>query len=509
MLLQWPHDLDVSGFLKNHWQTRPLLFEQAFPQFNNPLSRDELAGLALDGDVSSRIILRESDTRWHSRYGPFTVQELEQLPSRDWTLLVSDVEKHLPDMRDWLTPFHFIPQWRIDDLMISYAPTGASVGAHTDNYDVFLLQAAGRRRWSIDTNPGADKTLLPHLDIGVLANFTPRETFDLAPGDMLYLPPGVPHHGVSLDNECMTWSIGFRAPTHREIVTDLAENIAASIPEDAFYSDPSILLHEHSGQVSPNAISRIREIWNTYVHPDNDTFEKLAGELLTRRNIYAPGHSTGDNYPTADTQSQQTEQPSMTNVPEESLPLYLASLLGETQFWERNSFARFAFVAQFDAAENGQNAGVLKRLRKRITGEPTVKNERRDKTTTELNESYEPEFSSSGADLAFDDGHTDTVQIAGKANVKNSGDTMANRQPVTTPLSTAGSNRFVSAKLFVDGRAYECSDELARLLTSSYHISTADLRKLLRSDSNSTSIDTRVIGQLIESSALLPLQISG
>lgn len=490
MLLHWPSELDVSSFLKHNWQTRPLLFEQAFPGFSNPLSRDELAGLALDGEVNSRIILRENDTSWHCRHGPFSVQELEQLPSRDWTLLVSDVEKHLPDMRDWLLPFHFIPQWRIDDLMISYAPTGASVGAHTDNYDVFLLQAAGRRRWSIDPDPGADKRLLPNLDIGVLANFTPRETFDLKPGDMLYLPPGIPHHGVALDDECMTWSIGFRAPSHREIVADLAENIAARIPETAFYSDPSILLHEHSGQVSSNAIARIREIWNTYVHPDNEAFEQLAGQLLTRRNIYAPGHATIDDNSAAVADPHAAKPVSVKDIPDESLQQYISALLGDTQFWERNSFNRFAFIAQLDAVDQAQNKGVLNRLRNRMAGEKSQKQEQTGDPLTELQTGSMPEntaindnpdsFANDSAELAYES------------------------QTLTRTTATEES---APAKLFVDGQCYSCSDQLARLLTSTYHISTADFRKLLLNDTASDRADARVLGQLIETNALLPLQI--
>ena len=248
MHLQWPNKLDEASFLQQYWQTRPLLIRQAFPELaasGNPISRDELGGLAMESDVTSRIILRESDTQWHCSYGPFEQSELEELPAQDWTLLVSDIEKHLPELRNWIKPFHFIPQWRIDDLMISYAPKGASVGAHTDNYDVFLLQAAGTREWSITENPEADRSLLPDLDIGVLANFEAENTWLLEPGDMLYLPPGIPHRGVSKDDDCMTWSIGFRAPSHREIVADIAERLAQDIPEEAFYSDPGILLHEH------------------------------------------------------------------------------------------------------------------------------------------------------------------------------------------------------------------------------------------------------------------------
>lgn len=461
MQLQWPNKLDEASFLQQYWQTRPLLIRQAFPELaesGNPISRDELGGLATEQDVSSRIILRESDTQWHCRYGPFEQQELEALPTSDWTLLVSDIEKHLPELRNWLKPFHFIPQWRIDDLMISYAPLGASVGAHTDNYDVFLLQVEGTREWSITENPEADRSLLPDLDIGILANFEAEETYVLEPGDMLYLPPGVPHHGISKDNDCMTWSIGFRAPSHREIVTEIAERLAQEVPEEAFYSDPAILLHEHSGQISPNVVTRIREIWNSYVHPDNEQFENLVGHLLTRNTEASDeltaqpstsGISSGDEIP--DAQQINTQKKAADDAREK-----LRTQLDIEENWERDSFANLAFVlpSRLASNEDKPKTKMLKKIKETV---------------------------SRGKD------EDDSLAVAE--------DSVESRQePVKTPLPVS---------LYVNGNALGCSEKLATLLTGEFHYQSN-----LLLDSCVDQQDCEVLHWLIENRLLQPVQSS-
>ncbi len=324
--LNWPTNLDDKEFVKHYWQVRSLLLRGAMAPFENPLSPDELGGLATDEDIPSRLILKENDQAWHLRHGPFTESELSELPAENWSLLVSDVEKHLPDFREILKAFSFIPGWRIDDLMISYAPAGASVGAHIDNYDVFLLQAAGHREWSINENPEADRQYLPDQDIRILANFEADQTFVLEPGDILYLPPGVPHHGVSLDNDCMTWSIGFRAPSHRDVITRFAELLAADIPEQAFYSDPAFDEQEHPGEINAQAVRRMREVWNTYVHADEHTFARLAGLLVTG---WEPGQESADP-------SEVAESSTLAEKTEDKLRQHPE--------WERSSHSKFAFI---------------------------------------------------------------------------------------------------------------------------------------------------------------------
>lgn len=443
MQLHWPNKLDEASFLQQYWQTRPLLIKQAFPELadaENPISRDELGGLAIEEDVTSRIILKESETQWHCRQGPFQQSELEELPAKDWTLLVSDIEKHLPELQAWIKPFHFIPQWRIDDLMISYAPEGASVGAHIDNYDVFLLQAAGKREWSITENPEADRSLLPDLDIGVLANFEAENTWVLEPGDMLYLPPGTPHHGISLDNDCITWSIGFRAPSHREIVTEIAERLAAEIPEQAFYSDPGILLHEHSGQISPNVVTRMREIWNTYVHPDSDEFEQLVGHVLTNRNdadeplTAAPAKLATTTRNTPDESADDSAKIAEHEFNEARDQL--KNLLEAEAAWERDSFATFAFVLQSRFADQEEKP--------------------RTKVLTKIKETVSRSSNTYASTTESTSNETDATA---------SGD-----------LSDKGSSkRQLPVQLYVNGNGVACSENLASIVTGDFQYEVATL----------------------------------
>lgn len=282
MILEWPEGMDPDSFLADYWQQKPLLFRQAFKDFENPLSPDELGGLALDEDIHSRLILKQSETQWHMRTGPFQEEDLTSLPAKDWTLLVSDIDKQLDGFNRFLTFFRFIPDWRIDDLMISYAPTGASAGPHLDAYDVFLFQASGQRQWQIDSSDGVDQTMLPDNDIRILQHFNPTDDWVLEAGDMLYLPPGVPHHGVSKDDQCMTWSVGFRAPSHTELCTDLVQQLIKSIDDEKRYTDGQLKRQEHPGEISRDAIAKIRQIFSKLSRIDDETFAKATGELLSQ-----------------------------------------------------------------------------------------------------------------------------------------------------------------------------------------------------------------------------------
>lgn len=212
--------LTPAEFLREYWQKRPLLVRGAFPGFASPLDGDELAGLACDPDVESRIVVTLPGPRYDTIDGPFTADTFAESRDTPWTLLVQDVDKHLPELAEWLEPFSFVPEWRLEDLMVSWASDRGSVGPHTDQYDVFLLQADGERRWLVG-EAGAEHEWL------------------LAPGDMLYLPPGIRHHGIAV-GACMTWSIGLRAPSLRELVADFAERTAALVGDDERYRDPDL-----------------------------------------------------------------------------------------------------------------------------------------------------------------------------------------------------------------------------------------------------------------------------
>src|SRR5690348_813356 len=228
--------LNPRDFLKRHWQKRPLLVRNAFPGFAPPLTAEELAGLACEEGVESRLVVQTRKAPgWKLSHGPFKHKVFTRLPKDRWTLLVQDVDKHLPVAAGLLEPFRFIPDWRIDDLMISYAADGGSVGPHVDAYDVFLLQAEGMRRWDISTAPHADADT-PGLELKQIKGFKPEESWLLMPGDMLYLPPGVAHHGVAF-GECMTFSIGFRAPSQSELLADLAGLLMQGASRDNHYAD--------------------------------------------------------------------------------------------------------------------------------------------------------------------------------------------------------------------------------------------------------------------------------
>ena len=208
-----PLGMAPARFLRDYWQKRPVLIRGAFPGFVTPIEPEDLAGLACEELALSRLIQHDrARDAWRVRTGPFPEELFPTLGDRDWTLLVQDVDKWDADVAALLPHFDFIPRWRIDDIMVSFAATGGSVGAHTDQYDVFLLQAQGRRRWLIDAGPDPRLDFRDDVDIKLLREFTPSHDWVLEPGDMLYLPPGVPHHGIAED-PCLTFSVGMRAPS--------------------------------------------------------------------------------------------------------------------------------------------------------------------------------------------------------------------------------------------------------------------------------------------------------
>src|SRR6185437_9058703 len=229
-----------ARFLRDYWQKRPLLIRHAFPDFTPPLSPDDLAGLACMDGALARIVLHDAKRdRWTLRSGPFDDAAFAKLPKSRWTVLVQDVDKWDADTAALLAPFDFIPSCRIDDVMISYAVDGGGVGAHVDQYDVFLLQGMGQRRWSIDTRPNPPNAFREDVELKLLREFNPTHTWTLGPGDMLYLPPGVPHDGVAV-GECMTFSIGMRAPSKAELLVVLAEQVATALPDSQRYADSGL-----------------------------------------------------------------------------------------------------------------------------------------------------------------------------------------------------------------------------------------------------------------------------
>ena len=271
----FPGDITVDTFLREYWQKRPLLIRNAFPDVQSPLTPDELAGLACEEDVNARIVFEHHENGpWHVVHGPLHEDDFSDLPEEDWTLLVTDVEKHVAEARALIDRFRFIPDWRIDDLMISYAPRGGSVGPHTDAYDVFLIQVHGQRRWMI--NEDYDDTCIEGLELRILQRFSAAKAWVLDPGDMLYLPPNVAHHGIAV-NECMTCSVGFRAPSYSSIIGEYAESIAARINPELRYRDPDLECQRSPAEITPAALARVRSIIADQLTVNNDSLARWFG----------------------------------------------------------------------------------------------------------------------------------------------------------------------------------------------------------------------------------------
>jgi 50S ribosomal protein L16 3-hydroxylase len=280
--LLFPNGLDPIGFLAEYWQRRPLLLRSALPGFGCPLPADELAGLACEPQVEARLVLERGTLGpWELRHGPFDDDTFAALPESHWTLLVQDVDKHVPEVASLLRAFGFIPDWRLDDIMISYAADGGSVGPHVDEYDVFLIQVEGKRRWRIDTSEAPDLSCIPGLDMGILERFAPTDDWVLSPGDILYLPPGVPHWGIA-EGECMTWSVGLRAGAWRELAADWCEHQGARALPPGRYRDPGLRAQAHRGEVCPEVFTHIRStLEQALTGADPDEFRAWLGAYLT------------------------------------------------------------------------------------------------------------------------------------------------------------------------------------------------------------------------------------
>ncbi len=247
--------LTARRFLREYWQKKPLLVRQAIPGFSGLIDARGLRNLAASEAVQSRLVRREG-RQWSLAHGPFAARQWKDLsPRAPWSLLVQELNFHLPAAERLLESFNFIPHARIDDLMVSHACAGGGVGPHFDSYDVFLLQGPGRRRWKISAQE--DVRLKPGLPLKILKAFRPEAEWVLEPGDMLYLPPRYAHDGVALD-ECFTYSIGFRAPSPQEWLSEFLLDSAERLSVDGRYGDPDLKLQRHPGAM-PRALQSFFE----------------------------------------------------------------------------------------------------------------------------------------------------------------------------------------------------------------------------------------------------------
>lgn len=275
------------AFLQRYWQRRPLLIRGALPDFRDPLDPDELAGLACEPEVESRLVMvRGGRYAWQVIEGPQDPARLRRLPRSHWSLLVQECNQHVPALRDLLELFDFVPNWRVDDVMVSFAPRGGTVGPHLDSYDVFLLQGRGRRRWQQDSR--AQPRFRAGLDLRILERFEPRQEWVLEPGDMLYLPPGVGHHGVSLE-DAFTYSIGFRAPSQIELLMGTLQQAADVLYPEQRYRDPGRAPAQARGEITQADLTRlgasVRQALDALAR---QPIETIAGLLVTQPKGAAP-----------------------------------------------------------------------------------------------------------------------------------------------------------------------------------------------------------------------------
>jgi len=268
--------LAPADFLKRYWQRKPLLIRRAVPDASPPITRAELFELAGRDEVESRVVARQGKG-WSLAQGPFTRRELRRPKDQKWTLLVQGVNLHAPAADALMRRFCFVPQVRLDDLMISWATDGGGVGPHFDSYDVFLLQVAGTRRWRVSMQK--DRSLLPGVPLKILKSFKAEEEYLLEPGDMLYLPPGAAHDGVAM-GECMTCSIGFRAPAAAELARGFLEYQAEHLERPGLYADPGLVAPADPSLLDDGFVRRAERLARA-ARPTRAAFEEFLGTYMT------------------------------------------------------------------------------------------------------------------------------------------------------------------------------------------------------------------------------------
>jgi len=322
-----PKTFDRALFLRDYWQKKPLLIRSS-GGFTDPISPDELAGLACESIVESRLVQSDAARAgWKVRNGPFTEKDLSSLPPTHWSLLVQAVDQWHEGVRDMLREFDFIPRWRIDDVMISVASDGGGVGPHFDYYDVFLIQGLGRKRWQLGGAVDSQSPLLPDTDLRLLKNFEPQEDWIVEPGDILYLPPNLAHYGIAI-GDSVTYSIGFRTPSVAEILDDFSAALVQDLPPDLRYIDSDPQLPARPGELHTDVAEQILALVRTQLLD-----KRRAGRWFGR-------YMTSPKYP------------ELSNASAEPLSVQaLLQYLNEGEVLLRNPAARLAFTDHDDGAD--------------------------------------------------------------------------------------------------------------------------------------------------------------
>ena len=268
--LNWP------DFIERYWQKRPVVLKRGFAQFIDPISPDELAGLAMEDEVDSRLV-SHLDGKWQVSHGPF--ESYDHLGESNWSLLVQAVNNSHEPPAALMRPFRALPDWRTDDLMISFSVPGGGVGPHLDQYDVFIIQGTGRRRWRVGEKTPM-KQHCPHPDLLQVDPFEAIIDEEMEPGDILYIPPGFPHEGYSLENS-MNYSVGYRAPSGRELISGFADYVLQRELGSQRYTDPDVPSREHPADVLPQELDGLRQMMLDLINQP-EHFNEWSGEFITQ-----------------------------------------------------------------------------------------------------------------------------------------------------------------------------------------------------------------------------------
>jgi 50S ribosomal protein L16 3-hydroxylase len=294
------NNFDIEQFLSQQWQQTPLLIRQALDNTEALISPDELAGLACEAEMESRLVSYQQ-RQWQLRHGPFDAGDFAQLPASHWTLLVQAVDHASPAIAGLMEYFRFIPNWRLDDIMVSYAADEGSVGPHYDNYDVFLVQTSGQREWQLGQRCDQHSPRLLHPELLLLEHFECQQRYLLSAGDILYIPPGYSHWGIAKGGDCITCSVGFRAPAVGDIVAEFANYLASSSDPANRFTDADPQWQANPGEITASAIEQLSQLITQAV--DNPTaLAKWFGEYMTQ-----PKYDADIIEPTEKAQSVQAQ----------------------------------------------------------------------------------------------------------------------------------------------------------------------------------------------------------
>lgn len=295
--IQWG-ELSLEQFLTQYWQKKPVLLKNGFKAFIDPLTADELAGLALEEDIESRVVSC-ANGEWDLHTGPFT--EFSHFGDSDWTLLVQAVDHWHPPAAQLLQPFRFIPNWRIDDLMVSFSAPGGGVGPHLDQYDVFIVQGEGKRHWRVGMPDNSLQQLCPHPRLLQVSPFVSCIDVITEPGDILYIPPGCPHEGTSIENS-LNYSIGFRAPAQKDLLTGMADYLIDNNISGKRFTDPERQPASSVGAILPADLQQIKQLMQQLL-ADEQMLPLWFGELITQ-----PKHELDQNEPDPHYQMEEIEE---------------------------------------------------------------------------------------------------------------------------------------------------------------------------------------------------------